>query len=144
MTKIPKGKTILYVYIDEDLNKQLRTLIIKKYGEYRRGLLSAEVENALRVWLSTHKSTQTQELTVLRPANPIPKYWRVFQECKKFIEQRYGVDFKEVYQIPLKFMVEAIQFTRGSDKRTVRKWLRVFEEQHLIKFISPGVIEVLG
>ena len=138
-----KDKVKLQVWINQNLYRELETLVKNKYRGFRGGL-SAEVEAALQAWVSTHKNTQTESLEAVRPTNPIPKYWRVFQECKKFIEQRYGIDFKEVYQIPLKFMVEAIQFTRGSDKRTVRKWLRVFEEQHLIKFISPGVIEVLG
>ena len=143
MTKVPEGKCILYVYIDRNLDKRLRELIIRKYGEYRKGLLSAEVEAALQAWLATHKITQTASESADR-VNPTPRYWIVFQKCVAWIESKYRIDFKEVHQIPARFLREAIAAVRGSDKRTIRKWLEIFEQQKLIKWIAPELIEVRG
>ena len=137
-----KDKVKLQVWINKDVYDQLESLIKAKYSGFR-GALSSEVEAALRAWISTHKSTQN-ELKVENMVNPFPSYYKVFQQCKKFISQRYGIDFDEVHQIPLKMIREAIEFIRGSDPRTVNKWIRIFERQHLIKFISPELIEVVG
>ena len=143
MVTIYKDKVKLQAWISRDLYEELESLVKIKYRGFR-GALSAEVEAALRAWLSTHKNTQTGKVEVLHPVNPLPRYYRVFQECKKFLYQRYRIDFEEVHQIPLKYLIEAIEFIRGTDKRTVRKWLRIFQDQGLIKFIAPEVIEIRG
>ena len=153
MVKIPKGKKVLYVYISEDLDKRLRELIAKKYGVFVKGLLSAEVEAALYAWLAEHTHTQTEEFATSTQkrelVNPIPKHMKVFRKCLEYIREKYGVNFDEVHQLPLKFMVEAIQATRGADKRTVKKWLKLFRDLKLIKFIDVdlrrmvGIIEVI-
>jgi len=143
MTKIPEGKCVLYVYIDRNIDKRLRELIIRKYGEYRRGLLSYEVECALQAWLATHKIAQSNAKGEAR-INPAPKYWLVFQRCLAWIESKYKISFEEVHQIPARFLREAIAAVRGSDKRTIKKWLETFTEQKLIKWISPELIEVRG
>jgi len=46
-------------------------------------------------------------------------------------------------QIPRKHLVEAIVAVRGGQERTVRRWLREFEEFHLVKWVSPHVCEVM-
>ena len=137
-----RDKVKLQAWISKDVYEELESLIKIKYKGFR-GALSAEVEAALRAWLSTHRDTQGN-LKVENGVNPLPRYYKVFQQCKRFISQRYGVDFDEVHQVPLRMLREAIEFVRGNDPRTVKKWLRTFEKQHLIKYIGPELVEVRG
>ncbi len=143
MPKLGKNKVGLYVSINKEIEGKLRRLIIAKYGEYRKGYLSAEVEAALEAWINTHKYTQANGKAI-NNINPLPRYYQIWQQVKNFIRHRYDVNLEEVHQIPVKMVKEAIAFIRGTDPRTVRKWLRIFQEQGLIKYIDINIVEVRG
>jgi hypothetical protein len=59
MPRIPKGKRILYVYIDESLYNQLKELALAQSHDKLHGAISRFVENALREYLA-------------KPVNPTP------------------------------------------------------------------------
>jgi len=81
MPKLGKDKVGLYVSISKETEKALRELIMRKYGDYRKGYLSYEVECALQAWIATHKSTQTD--STINRINPLPKYYLVWQDVKR-------------------------------------------------------------
>ncbi|MEM3816090.1 MAG: hypothetical protein QW341_04510 [Candidatus Bathyarchaeia archaeon] len=45
-------------FLSKNVIERIRLLIQEKYSEYERGLLSYEVEVALRHWLDLHKNTK--------------------------------------------------------------------------------------
>ena len=142
MPRNPKGKKALTVYIDEELLNKLYSLIHSKYKAMLRGTLSAEVEAAIQAWLALHeKDGHTQIHT--KP-NPFPRYRRVYEEVKEWLFKVERIDITRVNQIPRALMVKAIMAVRGSDKRTVDKWLKVFTQQGMIKWITPELVELVG
>jgi len=38
----------------------------------------------------------------------------------------------------------AISSLRGTDERTVKKWIRLFEKYKVIKWVTPSMIEFLA
>jgi len=142
MPKIPKGKKGVFIYIDENLWKEFVALIKVKYSntDRVRGLLSWEIEQALRNWVSLHNNKHTQIHTKV---NPSPVAFRVHQQIKEYLEGKYGIDFSQVQQIHRKFLIEAIEATRGSDKRTIKKWINELLKYKLIKFITPQIVEIV-
>ena len=88
MPKLPKGKTYLYVLIDEKVVDDLRKLVKMKYDSLRGGL-SHEVEQALRAWLAAHtKGTQTLAMKV----NPQPKVLVVWEQVKEYLRRVYDYE----------------------------------------------------
>ena len=117
----------LYVIVSKETATSLRRLIAVKYREYRKGYLSSEVELALRSWIRS-----------------MNRCYNVWSEVKRFIEKKYGMSLDGGRCIPVEFLHEAVAFVRGSDPRTIKKWLKVFTEQKLIKWITPELVEVRG
>lgn len=140
MPRISNDKERIEVVISKDTARKLRELIAKKYREFRKGLLSAEVEAALQSWIALHTQEHTDS-EINRP-NPLPTIYRKYTRVKQWLSQVYQIDFTQVNQIPKKLLVRAIQANLGSDPRTIRKYLSQFEEWGLIKWITPNEVEV--
>ena len=137
-----KDYTRLTVSIPSELDKSLRRYIAMKYQSFEKGLLSWEVEQAINHWIKLHTNAQKQEeMTV---PNPTPKAVKVFFQVKEYLLSKYFVELKPGMTVPATYLKEAIMATRGSDKRTVKKWLETFEKFKLIKWISPMVWEIAG
>ncbi|RLC73723.1 MAG: hypothetical protein DRI26_00095 [Chloroflexi bacterium] len=130
----------LHVLIPRSLDRALRELIARKYGEFRKGLLSWEVTQALTYWVSLHtqKHTKSADL-IINQVNPVPKVFIVYRQVKDYILRKHGYP---VQQISYDELREAISSIRGSDPRTIKKWIRIFMESKLIKLIAPHVYEL--
>jgi len=129
----------LGVFIDRKVVEKLRELISLKYKKYEKGLLSYEVEQALRNWIALH--TNTHKISI---PNPPSKTAIVFAQIKSYLETNYYIDgLRTGMQIPVKHIVEAIASVRGGDRRTIRRWLKEFERYKLIKPITHKLYEVL-
>lgn len=131
----PVGKVKVGVYISSSLWREFRELVILKYDCFH-GSLSLEVEEALRNWLNLH----TQKHVEVEPVNPTPKAKRVWEQVKDYIRMKQGFIGR---QITLELLREAISAIRGSDPRTISKWLREFERYHLIRHVAGHVWEIL-
>jgi len=134
------NKTKLQVWIPNTLNEKFRELIARKYPKYEKGLLSYEVEMALRHWLSLHTRAQSQVLR--NPPNPKPKVYLIFSSVKDWLLRNYYEELKSGQQIPLKHIREAIIAVRGADTRTVKKWLDTFHKMGLIKPVTSATWEI--
>ena len=140
MPRLPRGKVGVYVYLDEKLYKELRRLIKMKYEQFH-GAFSHEINEAIRNWLLLH--TQNAHKAMSASLNPQPKVGMIFEEIKEYLRNRYDIMFFPGQQLPKKLIVEAIRAVRGTDERTVRKWLKLFMEYKLIKPVSPHVFEIV-
>jgi len=131
----PVCKVKIGVYISSTIWREVRELVAAKYDSFH-GSLSLEVEEALKNWLTLH----TQKHTEINPINPTPKAKKVWEQVKDYIRMRQGFIGQ---QITLELLREAVSAIRGSDPRTVSKWLREFERYRLIKHIVGHVWEVV-
>jgi len=137
--KMPKGKVQLNVLIDEETYRELVKLAPSIYngGRYR-GAISRIVEEALRYYLGLLRSAQAH-------TNPKLSIRDVFARVVMRLRDRYGFTPKEIPEYELD---QAIAETRGSDKRTIEKWKRVFEDSGLIKYIGGfkprRIVELIG
>ena len=127
------------VYLQKGLIKEFRQFVATQYGKYEHGLLSFEVSQALRAWMSTHKDTQT-ELQHKSP-NPSPNVFLVKEKVKEYLRVQFG--YEQIYKVPKQQVIQAISAVRGTDDRTVQKWVRLFEKYHLLKWVTPNVVEFL-
>jgi len=138
-------KKAMLIYIDMNIEKKLRNLIQNKYEHYQKGLLSYEVELAIRNWLALH--TQTQKIknnaVIQGKPNPLPNVIIAFQKVKEYLLGKYYDTLFQGQQINYKHLEEAIMNTRGVDKRTIRKWLKIFHKMGFIKPITPMIWEIL-
>lgn len=135
------NKNVLLVYLPESLDMRFREFLALKYRKIERGLISYEVEQALGHWISLH--TKAQKSLVTKAPNPMPKVSNAFLDIKHYLLSRYYERLAPGSSVPDKFLREAIAQVRGSDKRTMRKWLRVFSENGLIKRLNWSVWELL-
>lgn len=132
----------LYVRVDEEIAQKLRELV-----KGRHGLLSYHVNEALKKYLEkleqeNKQTTKKEARTVTKYTNlkPKPKVKQkpeqiVFEQVKAYLTTQYGLDFiqPEPVTIPTDLLEEAIMNVRGSDKRTVEKWIESFYKAGLIK-----------
>ena len=137
--KLPKGKVGLYIVIDEELNKKLREIISLKYRGFSKGLLSREVEEALAYWVRLHTHEHTK-LAVNSTVNPHPKVYDVFKQVQEYFRRKYKY---LPQQVTYRDLEEAISAIRGSDKRTIRKWIGLFLKWKCIKMITPNIYELV-
>ena len=128
-----KNKIKTSLYVDRELWAKFKRLALEKHGNFHGGL-TAEVEEALRNWLSAH-TKDTQNFEIKNRVNPQPRVFSVYKNVKEYLK-RQGIE----YQCTLEKLVEAISFTRGNDRRTVRKWLNEFVKYKCVKEISTGRI----
>jgi len=137
------GKVELHVLIPEDLYRQLVEIAPLYYGKGRGGM-SYIVEEALRQFLTPRLHTQTYTQTVSR-INPKGSIRSVYYRVKEKIKEIMGF---VPFEVPEKTLTIAISEVRGSDPRTIEKWLNIFEKSGLIKYVSgfkPNrVFELIG
>ncbi len=131
----------LQVYIPERMNKDLRNFIALKYQTFEKGLLSAEVEQAIGHWLALH--TNTQEYPTDAP-NPLPKISKHYRAFKNWLLTSYYQELPPGAVIPTQHFQRAIMNTRGSDPRTIKKWMRIFVENGLVKNLGPNSWELIA
>ncbi len=145
MPKLGKNKVGLYVSLDKKVVEEFRRLISEKYGTYEKGLLSYEVEQALRAWIADHRiGSEGYTRTQIRRPNPSYKVSARFEKVKEFLKDKYR--YKGTFTgriVPLKHLEIAIQQAIGTDPRTVKKWLNLFMEHGLVKQITDKTVEIL-
>jgi len=130
--------------LPETLVTRFRQFLAEKHGEIRKGLISAEVECALEAYMADHRThTHSTQTTFDKPQspNPIPLVHHVREEIKSYMKEHFGYDV--IYQVPRKHVVEAIAMVRGSDRRTIKKWLRSFERYKIMRIVGTNMVEFL-
>lgn len=142
------GKTTIYItsqgvkkrrteiLIDEDLFNEAMAISQKLYGRGRGGL-SLLISTLLRDFIEQYK---TKNIVLGDPRKSIKE---VFMEVLENIANKRKCSTSEIHEITEKELVQAISNVRGSDKRTVKKWLELFLNNKLIEYsagFSPNRI----
>lgn len=142
-SKLPKGKVQINPLISRDLYETLL-----KYAEARgkaRGVISEIVEEALRLYFSQippqgvqvprglYTHTEVSEPPGLKRLGR-DRVHKVFNEVMSVIREARNLPphevLCEIYEYEL---VDAIRQVRGSDPRTIEKWLKDFQKHELVK-----------
>jgi hypothetical protein len=103
-------------------------------------LLSYDFELALRHWIALHTGTQASEIAT---SNPTPRVALVFAQVKKYLLDNFYFELRPGQQIPLIHLEKAIMDVKGSDVRTIRRWLWAFNKMGLAKPITPSMWEIV-
>jgi hypothetical protein len=139
-----RKKVPLYVFVLEELAARLRRFIALKHQTTEKGLLSLEVEQALRNYL-TVQSTQQQNTQIKSShsqQNQILKVKKVMEEIQKYlIESQLYVDIPQF--ILEKHLDQAITNLRGLDKRTIKTWKQLLEQYGHIRKSGLSRYEIL-
>jgi hypothetical protein len=139
-----RKKVPLYVFVLEELAARLRRFIALKHQTTEKGLLSLEVEQALRNYL-TVQSTQQQNTQIKSShsqQNQILKVKKVMEEIQKYlIESQLYVDIPQF--ILEKHLDHAITNLRGVDKRTIKTWKQLLEQYGHIRKSGLSRYEIL-
>jgi len=123
----------LKVYLSKDVVENLWRIIRQKYKK-PYGALSLEVEQAIVNWIKLH---DTQIHT--KPTNPlIPKAHQYASDIIQYLKRQGFVN-----QVSLRELRKAIIALRGSDYRTIRKWIRFLVENGFIKQLNYYLYEIL-
>jgi hypothetical protein len=154
MPKLGKGKVGLYISISEEVLKKFKELVLAKHGKFRDAL-SYEVEQALAHWLLEHARAQPPaSIPTIPPSqvsglqlearrfNPPIRYLRVWLEVKEYLEKKLLYDFTKTRQVYVDDLRMAIGAVRGSERRTLERWMETFEKYGILKRISPKFYEV--
>lgn len=125
-----EDKVHLHVMISRDVYEMLVKIAPEIYGAKRhRGALSYVVEQALRAYLAPRLHTQTR-------TNPQGKVRRVYELFVKCLEELNGGFKPDV--APAKQVYTCISEIRGSDPRTIERWVGIFKRQGLMKDLTPN------
>jgi len=141
MNEKSPNKIKMGIWIDSVLAEKLRSLINEKYENYEKGLLSYEIEMALRHWISLHTNAQ-KSLDGPKKPNPTPKARLVFAQVKEYLLGHWYYELKPGQRVAKAHLEKAIMAIRGSDPRTIRKWLRIFHKMGLVKPVSSAAWEI--
>ena len=124
-------KKPLYVFLSKGLDDRFRKFIALKYQRMEKGLISHEVEEAIRNHLAIQDTQQSTQALIARPsqifgANQLMEQIKVY-----LIESELYVDIPDL--IPEVHLNRSIASLRGSDMRTIRKWKKLLIEYGQIK-----------
>jgi|SRR5918994_3713862 hypothetical protein len=137
-----RKKVPLYVFISE-VEKRLRRFIALKHQTVEKGLLSLEVEQALKNYLAIQSTQQQNTQSGRSPSqNQIIKVKKVMEDIQKYL-----IDNELYVEIPQfileKHLDEAIANLRGLDKRTIRTWKQHLELHGYIRKSGVHRYEIL-
>lgn len=127
-------KAQLKVYIDKKLLEELWNHIKTAYPRSTYGALSSEVQQAIAAWLKT-KHTQIHT-NPMNPGTP-----RVHQICTQIIQTLKTQGF--INQVDKRTLSTTISEIRGSDERTITKWIKILVKNGYIKILNPNLYELL-
>ena len=142
MIDLSSEKVKVCLSVSRKLFQQYRQFLAEKFGEMRKGLISSEIENAIAVYMAEHeRHTHTEQKHEIKSPNPTPRVQKVRESIKSYLQFEFGYDV--IYQVPLTQVKQAIAMTRGTDERTIRKWLDTFEEYYLMRYVGANMVEFL-
>ena len=135
------AKKKVNLWVEETVWEEFKRLAFQKHENFH-GALTCEVEEALLYWIGMHTQNHTKN-SAFNGGDLSPRVQRVFLRVKEYMRERFGyVALPSGQRVPRRHLVEAIANVRGSDPRTVKKWLKVFEQFKLIRWVGGEIWEV--
>lgn len=135
-------KVQMLIWVSSRCDVEWRQFLAEKYGEIRKGHLSFEAEQAFNRHIAAHTSTQSKVNPGPRMPIPSPNVFVVKGQVADYLRQKFAYEALDV--IPRSHLDTAIMAWRGTDRRTLRKWLRLFVKFKVIKILTPGTVKWLG
>ena len=130
----------LFVRIDRRLYEALKSLVMKRFGSNYWGGMRIIVEEALRKYIEAHNiDINVPNNVKINRQNPPPRVHSVYLQVRSYLNEKYGEHMDTTYQ----HLAEAISYVRGSDPRTIKKWISLFLKYGCIKHIGGVVYELL-
>lgn len=123
------------------MDNRFRAMVATKYLRFERGLLSHEVEEALKLYL-TSVNTQTQN-TQASVNNRIPHIQNLKQQIRRYLVESGKYENEYMRNVHYNHLREAIGMIRGSDNRTVEKWLKLLVSFNCIRQVGGFQWEIL-
>ena len=125
-----RRKVRILIHLSDDIDEKLRKFIALKYQKVQKGLLSYEVEQAIRNHICVYN---IQQSTQARPSDE-NQYSRVSQlrdQIILYLIEVHGVENPK--GIIEKHLDESIGRMRGIDPRTIKNWKQRFLEYGCIR-----------
>lgn len=140
MFDMTEDMVVLKVLVPRGLSQRFREVVGAKHGQ-QRGALSYEAAVALSQYIATYKQIQsTKNSLQVQESNPIPKVYELKQAIYEYLVDS-GL-YAEVPQfIPDKHLKTAIGYVRGTDRRTINKWVNALKRYGCIKISGPRQYE---
>jgi len=135
------NKTKMIISISEHLNLRFRSFLAEKYRTVEKGMISHEVSQALGHWIAMH--TDAQKSLINNKPNPTPKVISAYIEIKEYLLSKFYEELHSGSTVVKRHFEEAIMNVRGSDKRTIKKWLKTFRRMGLIKILNASTMELM-
>lgn len=128
------------IFVDKKLWEKFKEIALKKHN-FKYGSISEELEKLIKNYIDEHEHTNTQKHmhahTNVKHRNPPDKVFLVWQRVKSILaSQGY------IHQTTLKFLSDAIMEVRGTDKRTIKKWIKLFEKYGFVKHLGNNIFEI--
>ena len=138
MSNVPRGKRRIHVRIDEDVYDKLVNLIRKKFVNLY-GALSFEVQEAIAHWISEHEESLDMHTNTHKLVNPMMP--RSHVNAREIMTELRSKGF--ILQCSMKDLRRAIEQTRGSDERTIKKWTKFLVDNGYMKFVTHRILEIV-
>ena len=135
------SRSQIHIRISKTVDDNFRRLILQKYHRFEKGLLSYEIEMAMRNYMALHSNAQT--LVSSSHPNPTSKVMTAYNDVKQYLLTHGFEEIPSGTQVHIKFIDQAIMNVHGSDPRTVEKWKKVFHKMGLIKPTSSVTWEMM-
>jgi len=120
------------VYLDEKLIMDFREFVAAKYGMVKKGCLGYEVAQALKWLMNTHKDTQSKGKKTT--PHPVPNVLIYAAQVRDYLMDHFGYEKDLLDSVPKAHLVIALSAIRGTDRRTIRKWMKLFEKWKVMKW----------
>ena len=122
------------VSLDKELVKKLWDYIHEAYPESTYGALSAEIQNAVASWLRLkHTQIHTEKV------NPgVPLIHQVCGDIVRILKEAGAVN-----QCRVTDAEKVIATLRGSDPRTLKKWMNNLTRHGYMKRLNYYIFEIL-
>ena len=134
MPNTPRGKHGIYAYIDLNVYNDLWEYIKEVYPDSTYGAFSTEIQNAIVEYLNI-KHAQIHTIA-LNPRTPT-----VHKICREIVQAIKDQGF--INQVSSRALSKIIAEIRGSDRRTIRKWIEQLNINGYIKHMGTYTWEVL-
>ena len=136
----------LKVSIPKSVSTRFRELVNMKHPRFEKGVLSYELEQAMRQYIASYMTTHTHIDAKVQPqikaeqSNPNPTIYKLKQDIfKYFIDSQLYLEVPQF--VPTQHLVNAIAALKGVDNRTVKKYLQLLERFGCIKKSGTHVYE---
>lgn len=134
------------VYLSNGVVERFRRFIASKHQKYRRGLLSLEVEQALMHHIASYntqqQSTQKSILSQQPRNQKQPKVLALKEDIFKYL-----IDSEQYIDTPGyitdRQLFDAIGMLKGTDQRTIRKWMIILQQYGIIRWSGVHQIEFI-